>query len=587
MIHGSSSYADLRSRVITHVRQIYPEQDADALAERLLQTMGLDRHYSDPGHHRNRWDESDILVITYADSIRQENETPLHTLHDFLTRHLADTVSMVHILPFFPYSSDDGFAVMDYSQVNGSFGDWSDIEHIAGDFKLMSDLVINHCSGRSRWFDQFLRGEPPGSEYFIRVDADTPLADVIRPRTGPLLRKVQRGDGEVHVWCTFSHDQPDLNFRNPDVLIEFVNIIRLYLERGIRIFRLDAVAFLWKQPGTTCLNLPQTHEIVRLLRTLIEWHSGDALIITETNIPNRENLTYFGNANEAHMVYNFSLPPLLLYTLLTGNCHILKNWMMSLPPTITGTTYLNFIASHDGIGLRPIEDLLDHDEIDKLIHCMGRFGGHVSWRALDNDESRPYEINISLFDALKGTLDSDGDADAWQEQRFICAHTIMLALEGIPAFYIHSLFATENDHEKFESTGKVRAINRRNWPRQVLETHLAGDTRHARVFRELKRLIHIRRRQPAFHPNAARFNLHLSDEVFAFWRQGQNHNRDQSIYVLSNISPVAQEIMLTELNLIPSDSWYDLVAGFTLSPDDTSLILKPYQSVWLTNRLPA
>lgn len=570
----------LRDRVINHLTQIYPGDDPYRLSERLLSCMELDGDTPAPPSHRNYWDEQDIAVITYGNSVMSDDEVPLQTLHQFLTQKLQETVTIVHILPFFPFSSDDGFAVLDYIQVNDALGGWEDIERIAGEFTLMSDLVINHSSGRSRWFEQFKRSEAPGRDYFIEVSPETDLTAVVRPRTSPLLREVNTLQGDKYVWCTFSHDQPDLNFDNPEVLMEFVKIIHFYLARGVKIFRLDAIAFLWKEIGTSCLNLPQTHELVRLLRTLIEHHTQDALLITETNIPNRENLAYFGNANEAHLVYNFSLPPLLLYTLICGSCRYLKRWMMSMPPAQMGTTYLNFIASHDGIGLRPAEGLLSDEEIDQLVSTMEGFGGYISWRALTSDKERPYEINITLYEALKGTM-AQGP-DSWQEQRFIQAHAIMLALEGIPAFYIHSLLATKNDYDKFKNSNNKRAINRHNWQLQELEVLLASDTHHARIFNELKRLIAIRRHQAAFHPNATQFTLHLGDEIFAFWRQSIDHR--QSIFALNNITSTEQAVLLTDINLIAGEPWLDLVSGEVFSEQQREIVLKPYQSIWLSNR---
>ena len=571
---------ELLARIVNHVSRIYPGHDVDSIATRVLEAARLDSSCESSVDNTTLWNESDIAVITYGNTLEQEGRHPLASLQHFLDSHLADSISIVHLLPFFPYSSDDGFAVMEYLQVNDSLGDWEDIEKLAGHYKLMSDLVINHCSGRSRWFEQFRRGESPGKNYFYTCDPDKDLSMVVRPRTNELLKAVNTPDGERHVWCTFSADQVDLDFSNPDVLIEFVEIVRFYLEKGVKIFRLDAVAFLWKEPGTNCLNLPETHEIVRLFRSITEAHTPGSLIITETNIPNRENLSYFGNANEAHMIYNFSLPPLLLYTLLSGNCHHLKNWMMSMPPAQVGTTYFNFIASHDGIGLRPVEGILDDDDLDALIQTMQDFGGHVSWRALNDSEKKPYEINIALFDALKGTL--AGSADEWQLERFVCAHAIMLGLEGIPAFYLHSLVATENDHQRREHTGNNRAINRHVWDLEDLENQLSGSTHHAQVFSRLKHLVQVRRKQAAFHPNATQFTMHLGDAIFAFWRQSLE--RDQSIFCLHNITHQEQALRLMDVNLIVTDEWTDLVSGTSFEDQQATISLAPYQTLWLTNK---
>ncbi len=577
----SDYLSELNTKLINHLQQIYSEHNIETLSSRIISEMGLENIDAQPQQHVNHWDEQDIAIITYGDTFLHEDEAPLDSLYRFLCTYLKHNISIVHILPFFPFSSDDGFAVIDYHKVNDVLGNWEHIEQISQDFKLMSDLVINHCSGHSEWFEQLMKGEQPGKDYFFTCNANTDLSNVVRPRTSPLLREVPTPDGQIHVWCTFSHDQPDLDFTNPDVLLEFVRIIRLYLEKGVKVFRFDAIAFLWKELDSNCINLPQTHEIVRLLRTLIEHHTHDAFIITETNIPNRENLSYFGNSNEAHIIYNFSLPPLLVNTLLTGNCRYLKNWLMSMPPAMMGTTYLNFIASHDGIGLRPAEGLLSDEEIQSFVATMQAFGGEISYRALDNNEQKPYEINITLYDALKGTIKHG--PDQWQQQRFICAHTIMLALEGLPAFYIHSLLATENDYEKFRKTNNKRAINRHHWELKELESLLNTDSHHKIIFNELLRIIEIRKQQEAFHPNATQFTLQFSDEIFGFWRQSLN--RTQSIFCISNISNIAQEITLSDINLIVTDKWYDLLSGTEISEDNKIMVLEPYQTVWLTNKV--
>ncbi|WP_375192069.1 sugar phosphorylase [Marinobacter sp.] len=571
----------LKVKLESMLEVVYPELDCDFLAEQLLATMGLEPNQEPPPAHQNHWDESDVVLITYADTVQRADEKPLVTLHRFLQDCLADTVSSVHILPFFPYSSDDGFSVMDYLAVNESHGAWEDIERIAGDYKLMADLVINHMSARSRWFENFRKRVEPGKDYFFEGNPRDDLSAVVRPRTSPLLNAVQTDDGERYVWCTFSEDQVDLNFANPMVLIEFAAIIRYYLERGIILFRLDAVAFLWKEPGTPCIHLQQTHELIKILRLLIEHHSPNAVVITETNVPNRENLTYFGNANEAHVIYNFSLPPLLINTLVTGDCKHLKTWLMSMPPAQMGTTYLNFIASHDGVGMRPTDGLLSDEEKQRLINTMESFGGKVSFRRTPDGRDQPYEINIALYDALQGTAESG--RDHWQLPRFLCAHTIMLALEGIPAFYIHSLLATENDLARVEHTGRLRSINRSQWQLDDLEEKL-GDplSHHGKAFAELKRLIAIRRKQPAFHPNATQFTLHLGLKLFGFWRQSMR--RDQSIFCIHNISDQLQEVALSDINLIGTDHWQDLISGLKIDDLSGSVTLKPYQSVWLSNR---
>jgi len=583
MSDTSEKLTAIKHKINHHLEVIYSsleqQPDFDKVADELIEIMRFDECYQEAQSHHNAWDEKDVFTITYGNTFLRDGEVPLNTLHTFMDDYFKDHINSVHVLPFFPYCSDDGFAVMDFYEVNPEVGDWHDIQGLAKDYRLMADLVINHGSSSGKWFNNFVAGEGEGHDYFYIADKDTNTAQVVRPRTTPLLKEVETARGTEHVWCTFSHEQIDFDFRNTKVLAEFVKIIRFYLDNGVQIFRLDAVAFLWKKLNTNCLNLPETHEVVRLIRTLVEHAQPDIVIITETNIPNRENLSYFGNANEAHCVYNFSLPPLLVYTLVNGNCRYLKQWLMSMPPAQNGTTYFNFIASHDGIGLRPAEGLLTEGEIAQMMSTMQRFGGKVSWRATDNGIKKPYEVNIALFDALQGTNDGP---DEFGLQRFMCAHAVMLALEGMPAFYIHSLLATSNDLEKVEKTSQNRSINRHQWDVDALMEKLADpSTQHAQTYKAMTDLIAIRTKQKAFHPNATQFTLHLTEQVFGFWRQSMD--RSQSIFCVYNISPEPQSMLLSDLNLIVTDEWRDIISDTYFDDSDEPIVLAPYQFLWITN----
>tara|TARA_Y100000310_G_scaffold267570_1_gene279627 strand:- start:2166 stop:3920 length:1755 start_codon:yes stop_codon:yes gene_type:complete len=580
------AWEHLHDKVKHHLESIYADVALDVsyetLATELMNTIGIQQQtdIASPQSHHNYWDEEDIIMITYGDSVIDEDERPLVTLNKFMHRYCKNTINNVHILPFFPYSSDDGFSVIDYSTVNEALGSWDDIEAIAKDYGLVTDLVINHCSARSVWFDNFVKGEGPGSDFFFTADPADDLSLVTRPRVSPLLRETETADGTKYVWCTFSHDQVDFDFRNPKVLLAFIDIIKLYIDKGAKIFRLDAVAFLWKIVGTNSINLFQTHEVIRLIRTLIEHVDPSIIIITETNIPNRENLTYFGNANEAHAIYNFSLPPLLVNTLVSGDCTYLKSWMMSMPPAQNGTAYFNFIASHDGIGLRPAEGLLSEEEISDLVHAMQHFGGKVSWRASEHGQQKPYEINITLFDALQGTIKGP---DKYQVDRFICAHAIMLGMEGIPGIYIHSLLGTSNDYEKVANTGQNRSINRKRWDFNELEALLDSPfSQHHKVLTRISQLIRIRKAQPAFHPNATQFTLQLGNQIFGYWRQSLD--RKQSIFCISNICDEEQTILLSDINLIGTDNWIDLITRDEISLSSGFLQMKPYQVLWISNQ---
>ena len=516
-------------RIEARLGHLYPDYQVASTLHRItdLVRTHMAAHPPRPGE---RWNQQDAILITYGGSIRDDTEVPLSTLHQFLRQHLTGTVNCVHLLPFFPFSSDDGFAVIDYRQVNPELGDWADIERLASDFNLMMDLVINHCSRENLWFVDYVNNVSPGKDYFIEMDPDSDLSQVVRPRSTPLLTQVHTHGGVRHVWATFSDDQVDLNFANPDVLLEFISIFLFYIARGARFIRLDAIAFLWKQPGTRCIHLRQTHEVVKLLRDIIDLAAPQCVLLTETNVPNGENISYFGHSDEAHMVYQFSLPPLLLHALHRGDASYLTDWAIDYPRPPGGCTYFNFTASHDGIGLRPLEGLLPEAEIAQLLDAMRGYGGYVSMKANADGIDTPYEINITYFDALRGT---HRGSDALQVDRFVCAQSVMLALQGIPALYVHSLTATPNDQHGVEHSGRTRAINRHVWDLQRLNELLQDpQSDSARVFNELKRRLRVRRRHPAFHPDSDQQTLDLGNRVFALWRLA----RYQRVLVINNVT---------------------------------------------------
>lgn len=562
---------------------IYPDHDQQALLDQALQAFWPDGSLP---RQRSRmaantlWSEQDSYVITYGNTFTDGEHKPLDLLYDFLESRLKDSISGVHILPYFPFTSDDGFAITDYYSVNSVLGAWEDIERISQNFRFMSDLVINHCSSQSWLFHEYLLGHEPYDKFFFEASPDDDLSAVTRPRAHSLLREVETANGPKHVWCTFSHDQVDFDFRNPQVLFEFLRVLRFHVSKGVKTLRLDAIAYLWKEVGTSSIHLHQTHEVVRLMRLLADYNENSLILITETNVPNFENLSYFGNRNEAHVVYNFSLPPLLLHALLNGTSRHLSAWQMTMPPAQMGCTYFNFTASHDGIGVRPAEGLLDDSEIDSVIETVEGFGGLVSMRQTADRAPRPYEINIALYDALKGTVKGE---DQWNVERFLCSQTIAMGLEGIPGFYIHSLLATSNDHEGVEKTGVNRAINRHRWHYpDLLDVLEDASSIHARVFSAMKRIIKIRSMQPAFHPNATQFTLQLGESVFGFWRQSLD--RSQSMFAIHNVTDQTISIPAMSLNLIGGEDWSDLLSGDTIEAYGDAIELAPYQCRWITNR---
>lgn len=460
----------------------------------------------------------DALLITYADQVRAPGEAPLVTLARLAETRLRGAVSGLHLLPFYPWTSDDGFAVQDFHAVAPEYGSWVDIARLGRNFDLMFDGVFNHLSAGSEWFRRFLADDPAYRDFFVTMDGDPDLSAVIRPRALPLLTEFASARGPLRVWTTFSADQVDLNFGHPRVLEAVVDVMLFYLRHGARYLRLDAIAFLWKEVGTTCLHRPQTHAIVQFLRAVVDAAAPGVRLITETNVPHADNVSYFGDGtNEAHLVYNFALPPLVLHALQTGDARALTGWAQGLTLPSREVTFFNFLASHDGIGLNPARGILRDDEIDALVARTLARGGYVGLKHLPDGSTAPYEMNINYLDAL--TDPAAGEPVAIVARRFLCAQAIMLCLQGVPGIYFHSLFGSRGDRAGAEASGIKRRINRQKLELAALEAELADPASlRAQVFSGYAELLRVRRANPALAPAAAQRVPDLDPRVFAVER---------------------------------------------------------------------
>jgi sucrose phosphorylase len=525
-------------------------------------------------------DQRDSILITYADQIRAEGQAPLESLVDFCTRYLAGVVSGVHVLPFYPWTSDDGFSVVDYRSVKPEYGSWQDLSALGREFRLMFDAVINHISAQSEWFQAFLRGDPKYQDYFIVVEGDSDLSQVVRPRALPLLTRFDTRLGQKAVWTTFSADQVDLNCRNPQVLLEIVDVLLYYASRGADFIRLDAIAYLWKEIGTACIHLPQTHALIQLFRAALEQVAPHVHLITETNVPHEDNISYFGDGtDEAHLVYNFSLPPLVLHALLTGSARALADWAAGLELPSERGTFFNFLASHDGIGLNPLRGILPEAEILALVDWVRLHGGLVSYKSDPDGTQTPYELNANYFDALN----DPGSADPLQLQvdRFLAAHAILLAFRGVPGIYFHSLFGSRGWPEGVRETGRSRSINRRKLERAGLEAELADPgSRRSRVFHHLAHLLRQRAGHPAFHPYGGQRVLRWDPAVFALLRTAPEG--EGRVLCLQNMTAQVQKLDLDRIgaSLPALRAARDLVSGQQI-PLEAQVPLAPYQPLWL------
>ncbi|MFT3851134.1 MAG: alpha-amylase family glycosyl hydrolase [Ilumatobacteraceae bacterium] len=456
---------------------------------------------------RRPLDERAAWLIAYPDHVRAAGRAPLAVLGDLVSTHLAPEITGVHTLPVHPSSSDGGFSVRDHSLVDPAFGTWADLDTLAGQVTWMADAVVNHVSAQGRWFRWFLAGEAPYDRFFVRLPAHVDTSAVVRPRTSPLAHPFQTDDGHVErVWTTFSADQVDLDFRTPEVLLAIVEAVLRYVAHGARAVRLDAIAFVWKDPATPSIHLPEAHAIVQLLRACLDEVAPDVVLVTETNVPHAENVAYFGDppdAPEADAVYQFPLAPLVLHAAVTGSTRPLVRWLQALAPPPAGRTFLNFLASHDGIGVRPVEGLIDGAGLDALVAATKAAGGVVNQRTADG-VARPYELAVSWFALMSAGAAAGGSDEATAIRRHLATHAVALALQGVPLLYLGSLFGVGNDTATFARTGHGRDLNRARLTLAGVDSAL-GDprTRAAGVWSGLRAMLATRASSPAFHPAGA------------------------------------------------------------------------------------
>ena len=553
------------------LKKIYGQEAAKLALERIAPI--IDKYAATKSKKESYFSQEDVVLITYGDSLKKEGEAPIATLHEFAGQYLKGAISNIHFLPFFPYSSDDGFSVMDFFEIDPDLGTWKEVAAIGQDFELMFDYVVNHYSSKGQWFQNYLEGTNGFETFAIEVDPSTDLSLVTRPRSLPLLSAYTKKDGQtVHLWTTFSADQIDFNFKSLDVLERMIDVLLFYADQGATILRLDAIAYLWKEIGTNCIHLAQTHDMVKLFRAVLDLVAPDVIILTETNVPHDENISYYGDGrNEAQMVYNFTLPPLLFYSMVKEDATVLSQWAAGLHLESDHNTFFNFTASHDGIGVRPLEGILDPKELDGLIEIVKANQGQVSYKQNPDGSESPYELNITYVDAILG------DKSSTRAEKFLASQSIQYALPGVPATYIHSLLGSRNWVEGVKQTGRARTINREKLQVEDLISELNNpESFRSRVFFPYLNLIKTRKKQSAFHPNAEFEILQIDPAIFAIKRT----SRDQTIYALTNISSKVVQASLS--GAASNAETTDLISGGKVNTE--SFDLNPYQYVWLVEK---
>ena len=566
------------------LRKIYPEhseQEINSVWLQLLQILDpfCVKQENDQLEIDSIWDSSSVVLITYPDSIYRKDESTLKTLTEFVKNRLGGLSSVIHVLPFLPSTSDGGFAVSNHEKIDDTFGNWNDLKDLSSKHKIMADLVLNHVSSSHPWVHQFIKSEDPGPSYIVSPSETNVWENVIRPRNTSLFTNINTKQGFKSVWTTFGPDQIDVDWRNPHIFLEFLKLLVRYITNGADWIRLDAIAFIWKEPYTTCLHLDPVHSIVKLLNKCLKIIKPSAVLITETNVPEKENLSYLIEGNEANLAYNFTLPPLLLEAIYTGKTDLLKSWLATWKELPRHTSLLNFTSSHDGIGLRALEGIMDDQRIHNLLVESEKRGGLVSHRRLSNGDDQPYELNISWWSAMSN---EGSDNTLFQFERFLLSQLFTLSIKGVPAFYLPSVLASPNDIDSFRKTGQRRDLNREKFEaNQLLDVLKNFDSPASKNISYLTHIVKVRSRLKAFHPEASMKCISTNIANCIILQRGLD---EDSVYVICNMSSkflsISQLNQINSLELTPEKRLLDNITGSYFNTD--TFKLNPYQVVWLT-----
>ena len=562
---GQEQLADL-------LKRWRPHDDREEITSVMSPLLQFAQTTTEPTPDHQRWDQSTSVLITYGDTVQSPDEPALLTLSSFLNRHLHPLAGVVHVLPFLQATSDGGFAVASHEQIEAHLGDWDGLQALSIGRTLMADLVLNHVSAAHPWVQQFRQGQEPGVHCVLAPDPDADWSQVVRPRSSALFTPLQTNDGLVPVWTTFGPDQVDVDWSSDAVLLGFTQLLTRLVSHGVSWLRLDAVGYVWKEPGSSCIHHPRAHLLVKLLRALLDSQHSHGVVVTETNVPEAENLSYLMPGDEAHIAYNFPLPPLLLEAVLRERPDLLNRWLERWPQLPEQTTLLNFSASHDGVGLRPLEGLMEAERLEQLLALCERRGGLISHRRLSDGCERPYEINISWWAAMAA---GGRDPRLQQRERFRLSQLFVMALPGVPAFYLPTLMASGNDEASFRSSGQRRDLNRERFNREGLERRLTDPHSDARYALEtVRHAMDVRGSLPAFYPQAAFACLSGSMADRVVIRRGSGAD---TVWAVHNFS--ANRLNLDLRSLVNQEHWCDCLQDS--APVPTQLTLDPFAVHWL------
>ncbi|OYY73773.1 MAG: alpha-amylase [Gammaproteobacteria bacterium 28-57-27] len=527
-------------------------------------------------------------------------------------------INLLHVMPMLDCPqdhSDGGYAVRDFYNIDSRFGSMDDLEALASTLKqrdvlLVLDIVVNHTSDEHEWAQRARRGEKPYQDYYFVFD-DREIPDIYEQTMSEIFPVTAPGnftwDADMGKWVmtVFNTYQWDLNYHNPAVLIEMIDIILFWANKGADILRLDAVAFLWKKMGSVCQNEREAHLLLQLMKDCCQVTAPGVLFIAEAIVAPSEIAKYFGedaiNAKECEIAYNATLMALLWDAVATKNAALLNQGIKSLPAKLERATWLNYVRCHDDIGLGFDDNdirLVGYEPAPHrrfiLDYFTGRFPGSLA-RGLpfgENPKTGDARISGSLASlvGLESAMERGDEAaiDA-AIKTIVLLHCVILSFGGIPLLYYGDAIGTLNSLEYLAEPSKAadnRWMNRShfNWVRAE-KRHQIG-TVEQRIFSPLKKMIALRKEISAFADFDNRQLLSVDvPNLLVFSRTDPQNSRNR-VLVIGNFSDAAQTLPVEALRahgFLLMDAMRDLCTGERFTVENDVFTLPALSCHWLTD----
>ena len=527
-------------------------------------------------------------------------------------------VNMLHIMPILdcpPGHSDGGYAVRDFCKIDARYGATEDVEALSATLKrrdmlLVLDVVVNHTSDEHEWAQRARRGEKKYQDYYYVFD-DRELPDAYEETMPEIFPGTSPGnftwDAAMSKWVmtVFNSYQWDLNYHNPAVLIEMIDIILFWANKGADILRLDAVAFLWKKIGSTCQNEREAHLLLQLMKGCCQVTAPGVLFIAEAIVSPNEITKYFGedaiNAKECEMAYNATLMALLWDAVATKNAKLLNLGIKNLPLKLERATWLNYVRCHDDIGL----GFADNDALlsgyDPAQHrrflvdyFTGRFPGSLA-RGMpfgENPETGDARISGSLASlvGLETALENnDEDAIDAAIKTILLLHGVILSFGGIPLLYYGDAIGMLNNLEYLADPFQRddnRWMNRSRFDWNKAERRHQSGTVEYRIFSALKKMIALRKEITAFADFDNRRLLPVDNPSLLVFSRTDTQNSRNRVLVVCNFSAEAQALptgALAPHSFFQQNGMRDICSGESIVVDNDAVIIPALSFYWLTD----